>query len=294
MTKNYITKIKANISVYTSKKSGNVLDGSYVSVFRGRSMNFEDLREYIPGDSMRDIDWKASSRSGTVLVKRYIAEKKHNMMFVLDTGKKMMAQTPDNQSKKEVALYTFGTLAYIAQKNGDQIGAAYIKDDKLSFEPFRTGMTNIERLVSYYESYIFKNDVGIGIGKVLNDIMSLIRRRMVIFVITDMKGAHEIEDSYLKKLRCRHDVLFAIIEDMPVTSRKDKSYDLARERYIPAFITADKRLMRLEKERRLEIADEVDRKLTKNGISYVKINSVEAVNQSILDLLERHKHVNNH
>lgn len=94
MIMNYITKIKANISIYASKKTSNILDGTYRSIYKGKSMNFEDLRTYVVGDNVKDIDWKASARSGgNLLIRQYIAEKKHNIMLVLDTGKKMLADT---------------------------------------------------------------------------------------------------------------------------------------------------------------------------------------------------------
>ena len=93
----YITKIKAKVSIYATKKSSNVFDGSYKSIFVGNGLDFENLREYIPGDNIRDIDWKASSRSGKYLVKRYVAERKHNIMFVFDTGKKMLGCTKGNE-----------------------------------------------------------------------------------------------------------------------------------------------------------------------------------------------------
>ena len=101
----YITKIRAKISIHANKKTSNIFDGTYKSVYQGSGMDFENLREYIPGDSIRDIDWKASSRSGKVLVKRYIAEKKHNIMLVFDTGKSMTAHTDAMDLKKELALY---------------------------------------------------------------------------------------------------------------------------------------------------------------------------------------------
>ena len=63
MILDYITKIKSNMAIHTNIKATSILDGSYKSVFMGKSLNFEDLREYIPGDNIRDIDWKASSRS---------------------------------------------------------------------------------------------------------------------------------------------------------------------------------------------------------------------------------------
>lgn len=71
-----IRKIKANLSVYTKKKTSNIFEGAYNSVYKGKSMNFEDLREYVIGDNVKDIDWKASARSNKILIKQYIAEKK--------------------------------------------------------------------------------------------------------------------------------------------------------------------------------------------------------------------------
>ena len=80
MIMNYVTKIRAKVNIYASRKSSNLFDGSYKSVYQGNGLDFENLREYIPGDNIRDIDWKASSRSGKMLVKRYVAERKHNIM----------------------------------------------------------------------------------------------------------------------------------------------------------------------------------------------------------------------
>ena len=88
--KSYVNKIKGNLSLYTTRKTSNLLDGSYRSIYKGKSMNFDDLREYIPGDNVKDIDWKASSRSKNLLVKQYIAEKKHNVLLVIDTNRKML------------------------------------------------------------------------------------------------------------------------------------------------------------------------------------------------------------
>ena len=76
----------------------HLLDGSYRSIYKGKSMNFDDLREYIPGDNVKDIDWKASSRSKNLLVKQYIAEKKHNVLLVIDTNRKMLGAS----SKQEI------------------------------------------------------------------------------------------------------------------------------------------------------------------------------------------------
>ena len=79
MRNDYILKVKANLSIYARQKTINILDGAYVSVYKGRSMDFDDLRPYVVGDNVKDIDWKSSSRSRNLLIRRFVAEKRHNV-----------------------------------------------------------------------------------------------------------------------------------------------------------------------------------------------------------------------
>ena len=104
MRKSYLNRIKANISIFARKYSSSLLEGSYRSIYKGKSLNFDDLREYVVGDNVRDIDWKASARSRKLLIKQYIAEKQHNVMLILDTDKKMLAHSFDGDEKKDIAL----------------------------------------------------------------------------------------------------------------------------------------------------------------------------------------------
>ena len=83
-----VEKIKRNISIQASKKSTNLLEGLYKSVFQGKSMDFDDLRDYVIGDNNKDIDWKSSIRHGSLLVRRYCAYRRHNFVFIIDSGKK--------------------------------------------------------------------------------------------------------------------------------------------------------------------------------------------------------------
>ena len=101
MKMTYIPRIKGNMrgykTIHTLKTTSRIIDGSYNSIYKGRSMNFDELREYVPGDDIKDVDWKASARSQKMLVREYIAEKKHNIMLVMDTSKRMRANANDNQ-----------------------------------------------------------------------------------------------------------------------------------------------------------------------------------------------------
>jgi len=153
MNLKYINQVKANISIYSNKKSSNILDGSYKSVYRGKSMNFENLREYVINDDVKDIDWKASARSANLLVKQFNAEKKHNILIVMDTGIKMDGDTNISDSKKDVALYSAGTIGYLAIKNGDYVGMLYNQQDRITYKPFRYNLYNLEQYLTDFDKY---------------------------------------------------------------------------------------------------------------------------------------------
>ena len=87
MMLHYVEKIRSSISLNASKKATNLLDGLYKSVFKGKSLDFDDLRDYVYGDDSKDIDWKSSIRHGSLLVRRYVAFKRHNVVFIMDSGK---------------------------------------------------------------------------------------------------------------------------------------------------------------------------------------------------------------
>ena len=113
----YIKGIKANLQIYTNKHSTSVLDGKYRSIYKGKSLNFETLRAYVTEDDVKDIDWKSSARSNNLLVKEYRAEKKHNLMLIIDTGEKMDGISRSSIRKLDIALYTIGTLGSISVNN---------------------------------------------------------------------------------------------------------------------------------------------------------------------------------
>lgn len=286
----YIPMIKAAITIPATKKTSNILDGTYKSIYKGRSMNFEDLREYVIGDNIKDIDWKATARSGTILIRQYIAEKKHNIMLVFDTGKKMQGETPEITQKKDIAIMSAGILAYLANKNGDYVGSIYTKNNEPKYFPFKYGLENIERILTNYEA-----DASIDNTTSLNNTVSYlckyIKKRMIVIIITDIDGMQEINSKTLKLVTSLHDVLFININDAYMTNG---SYDIENNIYIPNLILNDSKLQDLEKKMRKDMYSKCLRKLKKHGISITTINNINEVPIKIIELLERHKYANIH
>ncbi len=287
MKMKYITKVKANLSIYTKKKTSNILEGSYNSIYKGKSMNFEDLREYVIGDNIKDIDWKASARSNKILIKQYIAEKKHNILFILDTGKKMQADTIESESKKEVALMTTGTIAYLVNKHGDSVSAIYKGKENIKFFPFQTGLYNIERILNCYDK---ENDVENDLEILVDYAMKYIKRRMIIFIITDIDGMVSLSEQTLKKISLKHDVMIVNISDALMTGIN--AFDIEQENYIPEYLLEDERLKKAEIEVKNQVYESVKEKLKKYNIMTTTINKQEDIVKDVYKLLERRKNAN--
>ena len=288
MLKSYINRVKANIQIYSNKKTKNILEGSYKSVYYGRSLDFEDLTEYNYGDNIKDIDWKSSSRTGRLLVRRYIAEKKHYVLILLDSGKKMDADTESGASKKEVALLTAGTIAYVAFKNHDEIGFMFNKDDKIDFHDFKTSETSIELSLHDYDVNGMKgNHDDSCVEKDLNFILHNINKSMIIFVITDRFGTSHIKEETLKKLGINNDIFIINIADSMMTG--EGSFDIDANSYIPLNWIKDKKLHEAEIELRKEIDIKNREKIKMARASTCVIDTKEEVVPKIIELIERRR-----
>lgn len=289
MINNFIGKIRRKVSIYSKNKTTNLFDGSYKSVYQGNGMDFENLREYIPGDNIRDIDWKATARGNRILVKQYVAEKKHNIMLVWDTGRKMTADTKGKQVKKNIALHAGGIVGYLGAINGNNVGAIYNRNGLIQYYELRTGLLNMERILTEFDREKFdKYDA--SLEKSLSYINRYINRRMIVFIITDETGLASISEDTIKKLSYQHDVLFISISDANLT--ENNTYSVERGMYVPEFVTKNKKLKALEKKNKEELEEANEKLLNKYGIVRTIISTEEEVMDRITELLGGHKYAN--
>lgn len=287
MNLKYVNKIKANLSIYAKKKAKNLLDGTYQSVYIGKSLNFENLREYDINDDYKDIDWKSSTRTGSLLVKQYIAEKKYNILFVLDTGSKMEGSTPTGDLKKEIALYTAGTLSYIALLNGDFIGMLFNNGNKVNLYPFKLNNYALEEYLSNYDknAYIQSNNT---INDLLKYINKNIKKTMIVIVITDLNGLDSITDKTLKEVSLKNDIMFVNIEDSYLFG--ENNFDIDKKEYVPQVLSLDDELYEYERQLKDEMYNKIKLKMDKNQISMVSIDRFSEINDKIVELLEKNNY----
>lgn len=290
MRMNYVSKIQSNMKrhrvIQTSKKTSQILDGSYNSVFKGRSNNFGELREYADGDDAKDIDWKASARSRKMLVRQYIAEKKHNVMLVMDTNKRMLADTMKGVEKRELALMSGGTLACMVNQNGDYVSATYATKTSINHFPFKTGLGNIESILSNYHKAVTVENTSV-VGLPLDYILHHFKRRMIILIVTDTEGILGIPDMLLKRLLVLHDVLVVRVSDADLSG--NNVYDVEFGDYLPDYFTKDKKLIQMEEKSKMQKEQAVTEKLKHFGVASVTIDCVEHIETKLVELLSKHK-----
>lgn len=288
MKLNYINKIKANISIYSNKKTSNYLDGAYKSIYRGKSMNFENLREYVINDDIKNIDWKTSAKTNKLYVKQFISEKKHNILFIIDNSINMSADTNFHENKKNIALFTIGTISYIAIKNNDYIGLLYQESNNIIYKPFKSNLYSLEKYLYEYDNSNISNDY--DINELIDYTYENISKRMIIVLITDIKGIDSINKSTLRKINNYNDLLIVNINDNYMTG--NNVFDIRTNKYIPSFLLKDKKLNDIEKRIKKEIINNNKIKLKDNNISITTISSKNEINNKIIQLLEEHKYAN--
>ena len=292
MRKTYLTPAKLNIDIFAKSKAISILEGTYQSIYKGKSQNFDQLREYNIGDNIRDIDWRASARSNNVLVKDYVAEKKHNILFIMDGKYQMYANANIDELKYDIAIDTVSTLSYVGYKNGEFIGSIYTTNKDIVYHPFRQNLFNIEHILKSYDEAMEKNykkKDETSINKSLEYAINFIKRRMIVFIITDIVGLEEIDEDLLKTLSFRNDVMVISIKDIDLFEKK--SYDLEKRRYFAPMLLHKKKLAKLEKEEKEKVFAEGEKKLIRNKASLIVIENSEEIVPKIVELLEKNRNM---
>ena len=290
MKMTYIAKIQANLKRYQSvkarKHTARVLDGSYKSIHKGRSMNFDELREYVQGDDIKDIDWKASARSQKLLVRQYIAERKHNVLLVFDTNMNMLGDSDGFEEKRELAILSAGTLAYFVNKSGDYVASVFMSENGVKYFPFKAGLGNIETILENYHRTVTMNNNS-DVNDCLEYIIRNFKQKMIIVLVSDVRGFTTITDTNLKRLLVAHDVLALNISDASING--NLAYNMNKASFMPAFLYKNKKLKKAMKESNLELQKTVANRLKKFGISCSTIDYVEELDREIVDLLAKHR-----
>ncbi len=208
LPKEIIRRIR-RIQITTNRLVNESLAGEYHSVFKGRGMEFEEVREYQHGDDIRTIDWNVTSRAGRPFIKRYVEERELTVMLLVDASASGSFGSA-GKTKGEVSAEISALLAFSAIKNNDRVGALLFTDRVEKFIPPRRGATHVLRVV---REVLFNKPQGRGtrIQSALEHLNLVIRKHAVVFLISDL-----LDQGYeqaLKVANRKHDVVIIQIVD---------------------------------------------------------------------------------
>ncbi len=271
----------------------NVLTGNYGSVFKGRSMDFDDLREYSYGDDVKDIDWKATARSRNVMIRRYIAIRKHNILLVADNGNSMATLAPSGEAKGEVAAFCAGVIAYVAQHHSDLTGMVYGNAGGNTRYAMKEDTAYLENFLSHYAQSISIENPESNINSLLTYIAKGYRERLFIIVITDPDNAETIDSEIIRKLNARHEQMYILVEDSPMTNtilQNKEVRDIEGKVRLPQFYRKNKMLAKAEKNYRDAQKVKIKKALHHFRIASTFVDGSEHAIPAIIRMLEEQKH----
>lgn len=203
-----IKKIK-QIEIYTSKMVNTSFAGQYESVFKGRGMEFDEVREYTLGDDIRTIDWNVTARTGRPYIKRFVEEREMTVVFAVDLSASGDFGTV-NKAKNELAAEFCAVMAFTAAKNNDKVGLLIFSDQIELYMPPKKGISHMLRLIRellYFKMPERRTDI----SQALDYLARVVRKKATVFLVSDF-----IETNFKKPLSLlnkRHDVIAVSVRD---------------------------------------------------------------------------------
>lgn len=205
-----IKKIR-RIEIRTRHLVNDSFAGEYHAIFKGRGMEFDEVRPYQPGDEVRTIDWNVTARTGEPFVKRFVEERELTVMLLVDASASGKFATV-NRFKQEIAAELAAVLAFSAISNNDKVGVLIFTDRVELFIPPRKGRRHVLRLIRDLLAF---EPVGHGTNLKLglDTINNLLKRRSILFLISDFLTPPDSYRAALQFSNRRHDVIAVTLSD---------------------------------------------------------------------------------
>jgi uncharacterized protein (DUF58 family) len=204
-----ILKKVRRIEIRTRRLVNDLFSGEYHSTFKGQGMEFEEVRQYQPGDDIRLIDWNVTARTGQPYVKKFREERELSVVLLVDASSSGRFGTRE-RFKSETAAELCALLAFSAIKNNDKVGLIIFTDDIEKFVPPKKGRAHVLRLIREI-LYFQPTSTGTDIAGALEYMQRVIKRKSVVFLISDF-----LSENFYKPLQIannRHDVIGLKITD---------------------------------------------------------------------------------
>ena len=240
-----LTRVKARLSIHARRKVRGLLEGEYTSIFHGRSIDFDDVRQYVPGDPLADIDWKATARVGAPMTRRYIASRKHTVLVVADTGRTMAALADSGERKIDLAIVAAGAFGYLAVRHGDLVGLVAGDRGSLAYRKLESTEAHLERLLQVLLQRTSLDSAESDLHGALAYVARSFRKRMILLILSDDRPTTVAETEVLKRLAVQHEIFWLTIADADPTRAdwvRDEVFDVSLGAQIPPVLRSSKSL----------------------------------------------------
>jgi uncharacterized protein (DUF58 family) len=204
-----ILKKVRRIEIISKKSSQEIFAGEYHSAFKGRGMEFSEVREYVEGDDIRFIDWNVSSRMGKLYVKQFVEERELTVILAIDLSASLNFFSK-SKSKKEIAAEISAIIAFTASLNNDKVGLLIFTDRVERFIPPKKGRTHILRIIREILDFKPKGK-GTSIDNGLVYLNKVIKKKAILFLLSDF-----IDQDFQQSLKIssqKHDLIAVKISD---------------------------------------------------------------------------------
>lgn len=290
MDANELLKKVRKIEIKTRGLSQNVFAGEYHTAFKGRGMTFSEVREYQPGDDVRDIDWNVTARHNRPYVKVYEEERELTMMLLIDVSnsREFGAVGPE---KKEIMAEIAATLAFSSIQNNEKVGVIFFSDKVEKFIPPKKGRKHILLIIREIIDFT-PTDTTTNIIVPLQFLTSAIKKRCTSFLISDFIDSHDYSNAMLIANK-KHDL--AAIQVYDDRDSKMPDIGLVRMRDLETgaeqwLDTGSRRVRNAYEKEWYRLRQQLSEVTAKSGVDTVSVRTDEDYVKALLGFFRRRSH----
>lgn len=270
-----------------------MLDGGHYALLHTRTLEFDDLRPYVTGDEIRDIDWRATARSGEVLVKRFVTEKHHKILLVCDAGRNMSALAPSGEIKRDIAATVLGAISLIGMRRTDDIGLVFGDSGGTADVRARRGEAHLETMLDQFYTRTLGEVGPSDIVTQLEYVAASHRRRLLVVVVCDEPDLTPRLDEAVRTLADCHELLWVAIADMPAVGAdpgEQDAYDVASGRFVPDGTHLGPAVLAAYRDAEARRSRDLDEFFLTRAVPFARIAASTDIRTAIVELTEAYGH----
>jgi uncharacterized protein (DUF58 family) len=275
-----ILKKVRRIQIVANRAVNDLLAGQYKSVFRGRGMEFDEVREYQPGDDIRTIDWNVTARTGSPFIKRFCEERELTVLLLVDISASGVFGSV-SRAKLDLAIEMAAMLMFSALKNNDKVGLLTFADGVRDYFPPRKGKANVLRLI---RQLVAAEPVAVetNLASALEYVNRVQKRRAVVFLLSDFLAP--LTQRTMSIANRRHDLVAVTVSDPREQSLPDVGFITLSDAETGELVEVDTRhpeVRRLFAQRASERGGILTDRLRKTGVDQLAVRTDEDYEKSL-------------